>query len=499
MECGENFDNWVCLECGYVGCCKYLNMHTRQHELKTGHSIHISLRNLSIWCSKCDEFVNNKEYYPIHLLFKQKRRIATCGNGHFIKWTYKLPKNITESLYNCEQCTKKYSMLYGYWKCSICKAKTCAKCISHDVNPYPDAPQIFTGLKYPETNLTHCKNGHILMWSMLDNPDKIYKCEICRKTQPSEYSHFNCAQCEYEICNHCRPETARLPPDLSYNRQLKQAFDYPMQEEQKSRLQWNVLGYEDIISDYRAVPNFIPNPGSLEPAHTTTCVNIKKTFELDRFKNRKIAELFVCPICFSIPYPDNAVDHPQCGKIFCKSCLESWDAQANKCPTCKNSFDNFHMRNLAITLKNIMLCLIIYCPNAPLNSGLCKWKGEFENLNEHMKICEYSEIECQNGCKTKIIRKDQIKHNENCLFSKAKCKFCMKDFPKCQLEEHFTKCSENENAIIPCQFWEAGCTEKIIKKNMQYHLVKNAQKHAGFSMKGNELLKEELTKFIKKY
>lgn len=62
-------ENWLCLECGVVRCSRYANGHGLVHweQTKTqstesppiGHSVHLSLSDLSVWCHMCSAYIHH--------------------------------------------------------------------------------------------------------------------------------------------------------------------------------------------------------------------------------------------------------------------------------------------------------------------------------------------------------------------------------------------------------------------------------------------------------
>jgi len=68
-------ENWVCLTCGDVLCSRYQNGHFQKHFESTKHAIGISLQDLSIWCYKCDDYINNnhQELKKIRKTFEETK------------------------------------------------------------------------------------------------------------------------------------------------------------------------------------------------------------------------------------------------------------------------------------------------------------------------------------------------------------------------------------------------------------------------------------------
>jgi hypothetical protein len=56
--CHDGAENWYCLTCHEVFCSRYINGHFLQHAQSTGHSVAVSFRDLSLWCTACDSYIS---------------------------------------------------------------------------------------------------------------------------------------------------------------------------------------------------------------------------------------------------------------------------------------------------------------------------------------------------------------------------------------------------------------------------------------------------------
>ena len=171
------------------------------------------------------------------------------------------------------------------------------------------------------------------------------------------------------------------------------------------------------------------------------------------------------------------------------------------------------MPNKAIVRKvnELMIC----CTN---HREGCGWEGELGELKSHLdsdKGCGYVEVTCTNkGCGERVSRKDLQTHlQEKCYYRPYVCEHCgHKDIFKVITGEsnlsylgpggHYLECSEYPLACpnrcgvtgirrrampdhhsscplepLDCPFKDAGCTEKIARKDMEDHMTTNQQKH----------------------
>ena len=60
-SCEEITENWICLRCGEFNCGRYINEHSSLHFMNNEiHCIVISLLDFSIWCYKCQSYIENR-------------------------------------------------------------------------------------------------------------------------------------------------------------------------------------------------------------------------------------------------------------------------------------------------------------------------------------------------------------------------------------------------------------------------------------------------------
>lgn len=56
--CGSTAENWLCLHCGVVRCSRYQHGHCLEHFTQSNHSVWASLSDLSVWCHRCQSYLN---------------------------------------------------------------------------------------------------------------------------------------------------------------------------------------------------------------------------------------------------------------------------------------------------------------------------------------------------------------------------------------------------------------------------------------------------------
>ena len=157
----------------------------------------------------------------------------------------------------------------------------------------------------------------------------------------------------------------------------------------------------------------------------------------------------------------------------------------------------------------------------------CGWVGELGGLKSHLdsdKGCGYVEVICINkGCRQRMSRKEIKTHlQEKCSYRAFKCQHCgHKDTYTAITNQHYSKCPQYPLACpnrcgvtgirrrampdhhsscplepLNCPFKDAGCTEKIARKDMDDHMTANQQKHILQSLqslqRSNEQIKKQL-------
>ena len=209
-----------------------------------------------------------------------------------------------------------------------------------------------------------------------------------------------------------------------------------------------------------------------------------------------------------------------CGQYFCGSCLHHWEnVKGHKtCPHCREG--NFgHVLNKAIIRE--VNELIIRCTNGKKG---CEWVGELGTLNDHLKSnkgCGYVYVKCTNKkCGEEMNRKElQLHLRKECDYRLYHCEHCgiqdtyqaitgkiwlgyLSPMELILSMYHYLECPEypmscrnhcgatgikrkamsDHRSSCPleplnCPFRDAGCFEKISRKDMADHMATNQQQH----------------------
>ncbi|XP_058833510.1 histone deacetylase 6 isoform X2 [Topomyia yanbarensis] len=81
--CETQLENWVCLLCFRVRCGRYINEHAALHSLETEHPLALSFSDLSVWCYRCESYIDNPILYPYKNLVHQDK-----FDGESLVWSY---------------------------------------------------------------------------------------------------------------------------------------------------------------------------------------------------------------------------------------------------------------------------------------------------------------------------------------------------------------------------------------------------------------------------
>ncbi len=103
------------------------------------------------------------------------------------------------------------------------------------------------------------------------------------------------------------------------------------------------------------------------------------------------------------------------------------------------------------------------CPNRKVHCELCNEEGKISVIvGEHIQTCPNFILECPNKCNEKVKRKD--------------------------VEEHRNECPLE---IVDCSFKEAGCEERLLRKDILEHEASSMQSHLRLTMTTMATVKRE--------
>ena len=214
----------------------------------------------------------------------------------------------------------------------------------------------------------------------------------------------------------------------------------------------------------------------------------------------KVPEGHSCTICTKVF--DEPVLTECCGQHFCKECLENWfqktQRKSKTCPYCRTKNFNY-IKDLR--LKRDINSLKIFCPNRKEGCDRIFACGE---LDSHLGTCGFVTVTCKNNCGISILRINKKQHRKQlCPRRKVTCQYCgvsgihievtgnhvdtcpnvpltcprncgEREITRKDLGAHKHKCPQEP---VQCPFYEAGCKEKIPRKDLEAHTVSSSQQH----------------------
>ena len=241
-----------------------------------------------------------------------------------------------------------------------------------------------------------------------------------------------------------------------------------------------------LVLDLPGVPSLAP--GTIQISYEgTTCEFLKDP-----------PQKFMCSICTQV------VKDPHltacCGHEFCENCLKEWKRKSTvyHCPHCRHTGFTHILDKQARREINE---LTVYCPK---RSQGCAWQGELCEMKAHEKECSYTAVKCPD-CYANVLQRNMNKHSKTeCPFRTSKCVYCHKEdayfkviafmhlaecpgYPmdcpnKCgatgikrsEISTHRETCLMEE---VKCPLFSAGCSAKLLRKDLEEHVTSNQSEH----------------------
>ena len=213
-----------------------------------------------------------------------------------------------------------------------------------------------------------------------------------------------------------------------------------------------------------------------------------------------------CSVCLCVLREPYLLDC--CGYSFCKSCIEPIKSEKKPCPLCAVHFTTcIPDKRLQRTLNDFQ----VYCSHK--EEG-CEWAGQLANLAQHLNVNPLHEAERLSGCQLTSLdckhcgecfqRRELVYHETSvCSQRPYSCEYC-RDFKStfedvtsnhlsvcpdrpvpCSngcgsspllklLKDHLKECPLE---AIECAFSYAGCSEKLLRKDMPAHITQSLAIH----------------------
>jgi hypothetical protein len=242
-----------------------------------------------------------------------------------------------------------------------------------------------------------------------------------------------------------------------------------------------------------------------EMTTTTTTTKLTQQQEKGLEAHEYFSELCVeekyrdyqCMICMCLI--KKATQIQSCGHFFCKDCIKPWYEQNESCPLCKTEIKKGDMTEIKHIDRKVGE-IKVQCP-------CCPWQGFYLDFEKHLspsanKPCPYLLAECL-ACHEKIKVEHMESHKtEKCQYRPVSCEFCQVVIVHNQKDLHLVQdCSETivscnelcsfkgtrslrevhktlcDYEKIPCPLSYMGCTEFILRKEVDLHMENALQSH----------------------
>lgn len=276
----------------------------------------------------------------------------------------------------------------------------------------------------------------------------------------------------------------------------------------------------------------ITEPNPLLVHHQRICLAVPPTV-VNRTSKRKMAltnkscgyqcefvvqpinEDFLCKICKYAAREPHITDC--CGETFCLVCITPFVEEHKPCPSCgREEIEIF----LNVKYRQRILSLRVWCT---MKDRGCIWVSKLAGLEGHMDTttgdCPYVDIECPNECGKTIQRRELKTHmSEDCHHREFLCQYChLKASYRVVTSEHWQECKRypipcpnecgaseiergrleahlNEECPLQevfCDFGYVGCTDKVLRKDLDQHMEENVKKHLAIVSSSYVRLKKE--------
>jgi hypothetical protein len=160
------------------------------------------------------------------------------------------------------------------------------------------------------------------------------------------------------------------------------------------------------------------------------------------------------------------------GHLFCRGCIERWLVKHATCPVDRSSLTVQALVVPALA-KELTGRLKVASPNEAVGRRKgCPWTGVFDEIEGHMKVCEFRIVPCK-WCKKKKIAAATEAHALKCNLRLVECKLCHSSVKARDLASHLNgPCPVSPTGKVHC-----FCGVTVKRKDEEAHLSESLGRH----------------------
>nr|ABN04153.1 tumor necrosis factor receptor-associated factor 4 [Branchiostoma belcheri] len=180
----------------------------------------------------------------------------------------------------------------------------------------------------------------------------------------------------------------------------------------------------------------------------------------------RVRRRWLCPLCHL--HMNDPVQITTCGHRFCDTCLQEFLSEGVfECPEDKLALDYAKIYPDEDMHEEI-LNTKVRCSH--WTDG-CYWVDKVTRLQDHLRTCKYTPVQCPNDCSALLTRlrlDDHLEHE--CSRRQCKCEFCGMRMSYERMEHHEGNCPQES---VYC---ENKCGARMLRRFLSNHTVNECAK-----------------------
>ena len=211
-----------------------------------------------------------------------------------------------------------------------------------------------------------------------------------------------------------------------------------------------------------------------------------------------LPQKYICSVCTSLASDPHLT--ACCGQEFCADCLKKWEqtSQPLTCPHCR---EVRYVHILDKQAKREIEELKVACTHRSLG---CAWEGQLSGIKAHSKDCHFTLVQCKQ-CSNNVQQGKLEYHMKMvCTMRQSTCNYCKmtdayfkiisvahlaecpgypmdcpshcgaKSIKRSELFSHRSRCPNEE---IECPMKKYGCSQKLLRQDLEMHLQASPASH----------------------